>query len=101
MRRRGVSLSRATIASGVVLNGQGRWDRVGDRRCLMATPAGGVIVWSFRESSERACIVLCSITRSGEGFGGCTAQNIGARPPGRGHEVGSAMGRDWLGPEHG
>jgi hypothetical protein len=101
MWRHGLSLSRATIASGVVLNGQGRWDRVGDRRCLMATPAGGLIVWSFRESSEHARTVPCSITRSGEGFGGCTGQNAGARPPGRGHGVGGTMGRDWLGPEHG
>jgi hypothetical protein len=67
----------------------------------MATPAGGVIVWSCRELSERARTVPCSIMRRGDGFRGCMGRNAGARPPGHGHGVGGAMGCDSLWPEDG
>jgi hypothetical protein len=64
----------------------------------MATTAGGVEVWSFCELRERAGTVPCLSAWWGEDLGCCTGRNAGARPPIRGHGVGGARERDWLGP---
>jgi hypothetical protein len=60
VRRCALSLSRATRVSGVGLNGQGGRVRVGERRCSMATTAGGVDVCPCRELRESAGMVPCS-----------------------------------------